>query len=84
MAELELPYHRMADLQHTYSDSVLAVNAKCDSTIHRLKEEKKDKAARERNMSDEVSRLKVELGSVRSELESVQSDLKSTQEEVKA
>ncbi|KAG1367026.1 hypothetical protein COCNU_13G008160 [Cocos nucifera] len=74
----------MADPQRACSDSVSATNAECNAVIHQLEEQKKEVAARENNLFEEVSRLRVELGSVRVELESVQSDLKSAQVEVKA
>lgn len=84
MAELESTCNRMAGFRRAWSDAVSAANAERDVAIRRREELEKDAAARKRNLSEEVSRLRVELGSVRSELESVQSDLKSAQAEVKA
>ncbi|KAG1360900.1 hypothetical protein COCNU_09G003630 [Cocos nucifera] len=83
MAELESACRKMADLRRACSDSVSTASIERDSAVHRLERLQMDATARENALSDEVSRLRVELGSTRSELESVQSNLKSAQEEVK-
>lgn len=61
-----------------------AANAERDLAIRRWEELEKDATAREKNLSDEVSCLRVELSSVKAELESVRSDFTSAQKEVKA
>ena len=76
MAELESACNRMASFRCAWFNVVSIANAEWDAAICRQEKAEKDATARERNLSDEVYWLRVELGSIRAELESINSDLK--------